>query len=174
MFARRFVGGLCLLAAAACSPQPPGASGQAAQTSTPPPSPAAAPTAEPLDPYVVMIGAERWGVIMDKALEGARAAAGIATVEKGDMFRADRALKSGAARLIELRNEVCGQELVTGEACILKDWPAWTREPPTDTTPIEEIQRRSDWLSLEMDPFTSAGCEAGRKASKDELFCSVE
>jgi hypothetical protein len=64
--------------------------------------------------------------------------------------------------------------LVTGAACNLGEWPGWTREPPTDKTPIEEIQRRSDWLSGQMDRFTSVGCEAGRKATGDELFCSVE
>jgi hypothetical protein len=73
-----------------------------------------------------------------------------------------------------LRNEACVKGLVIGAGCNLGDWPAWTREPPTDKTPIEEIQRRSDWLSGQMDPFTSVGCEAGRKATGDDLFCSVE
>ncbi|MFT3724898.1 MAG: hypothetical protein QM773_15110 [Hyphomonadaceae bacterium] len=158
----------------ACGPPPPAAPVQQAEKPPQPAAPAAAPS-EPLDPFVVMIGAERWGVIMDKALDGAReAVVPTAGVDESDMFRADRALKSGAARLIELRNQVCGQGLVTGDACVLKDWPAWTLEPPTDKTPIEEIQRRSDWLSGAMDPFTSAGCDAGRKATKDDLFCSVE
>ncbi len=173
MAARFLLAGLCLIALGSCGPQPPAAIQPNAEKPAAPP-PAATTASEPLDPFVVMVGAERWGVIMDKALEGAREAGGVAAADPGDMFRADRALKSGAARLIELRNQVCGQGLVTGEACIFKDWPEWTREPPTDKTPIDEIQRRSDWLSAAMDPFTSAGCEAGRKATKDELFCSVE
>jgi hypothetical protein len=172
MAARLAVAGLCLSVLSACSPQaPPAAPQQAGQT--PPAAPTATPS-EPLDPFVVMVDAERWSVIIDKALEGAREADGLGAVDKGDMFRADRALKSGAARLIELRNQVCGQGLVTGDACVLKDWPAWTQEPPTAETPIGEIQRRSDWLSEAMDPFTSAGCDAGRKATKDDMFCSVE
>ena len=131
--------------------------------------------AESLDPFVVMIDAERWGVIIDKARDGVRDAPGPEDAYfENEMYRADVALKSGAARLIELRNEACAKGLLTGAACELGDWPAWTREPPTDRTPIEEIQRRSDWLSEKMAPFTSVGCEAGRRATGDELFCSVE
>jgi hypothetical protein len=171
MVARLAAACLCVSVLVACSPQSPAPQPQQAEK---PVQPAASP-GEPLDPFVVMVGAERWGVIIDKAMDGAReAVVPSAGVDESDMFRADRALKSGAARLIELRNQVCGQGLVNGDACVLKDWPAWTLEPPTDKTPIAEIERRSDWLSAAMDPFTSAGCDAGRKATKDELFCSVE
>jgi hypothetical protein len=132
-------------------------------------------TREPLDPFVVMIGAERWGVIIDKARDGVREAPGPTDAFfENELYRADAALKSSAASLIELRNEACVKALVTGAACNLAEWPAWTHDPPTDRTPIEEIQRRSDWLSEQMDPFTSVGCEAGRKATGDDLFCSVE
>jgi hypothetical protein len=159
-----------LLALAACVPQEPQPAEQ------PPPSPPqdASPSA-PLDPFVVMIDAERWGVIIDRAMEGARMAAiPSADFDQSEMYRADAALKEGAAALIELRNRVCGQGLVTGDACQLRDWPEWTREPPTDQTPIEEIERRSQWLGEIMGPFTAAGCEEGRKATGEDLFCSVE
>lgn len=140
-----------------------------------PQQPVDAKRAEPPDPFVVMVDAERWGVIIDKAREGVREAPGPSeTYFDSEMYRADASLKSSAAELIALRNEACVKGLVTGAACNLGDWPAWTRDPPTDKTPIEEIQRRSDWLSAQMDPFTSAGCEAGRKATGDDLFCSVE
>ncbi|HEX5006829.1 MAG TPA: hypothetical protein VFV70_06930 [Hyphomonadaceae bacterium] len=140
-----------------------------------PQQPVEAARAEPLDPFAVMIDAERWGVIIDKAREGVREAPGPNETQfDNEIYRADASLKSSAAELIALRNEACVKGLVTGAACNLGDWPAWTREQPTDKTPIEEIQRRSDWLSAQMDPFTSAGCEAGRKATGDELFCSVE
>jgi hypothetical protein len=97
-----------------------------------------------------------------------------ADFDQSEMYRADAALKEGAAALIELRNRVCGQGLVTGDACQLRDWPEWTREPPTDQTPIEEIERRSQWLGEIMGPLTAAGCEEGRKATGEDLFCSVE
>jgi hypothetical protein len=139
------------------------------------PQPVDTARAEPLDPFVVMVDAERWGVIIDKAREGVHEAPGPADAYfENEMYRADASLKSSAASLIELRNEACVKALVTGAACNLGDWPAWTHEPPTDKTPIEEIQRRSDWLSGQMDPFTSVGCEAGREATGDDLFCSVE
>lgn len=145
----------------ACQPQPAPEQGVA--------------SGEPLDPFVVMIGAERWGVIIDRALEGVRAAPGPGEAWlENEMYRADLALKSGAANLIELRNEACAKKLVAETTCDLAEWPSWTREPPSGDTPIEEIQRRSDWLSEQMAPFTSAGCEAGREATGDDLFCSVE
>jgi hypothetical protein len=131
--------------------------------------------AEDLDPFVVMIGAERWTVILDRALEGAiEAPSTVPDLSDSDLYRTDAALKSGAAMLIELRNRVCSRGLLTGDACKLPDFPAWTREAPNATTPLAELDQRSGWLSEVMDPFTSAGCEAGRKATGDELFCSVE
>jgi len=129
---------------------------------------------EDLDPFIVMIGAERWTVILERALDGAIEATDANAIERTDLYRADAALKRGAAMVIELRNWVCGKGLVTGADCNLPEWPAWTRELPTGDTPIGEIDRRSGWLDEVMSPFTSAACEAGRKASGDELFCSVE
>jgi hypothetical protein len=149
-------------------------------SSPPPPPPApSAPEpspSEPLDPFVVMIGAERWEVILDRALEGiALAPDGPAVAETGsDLYRADAALKSGAARLLELRDQVCGKGLLSGEACRIPNWPSWTGEPPTANTPIEEIERRSQWLGEAMQPFTSVGCQVGRQATGEPLFCSVE
>jgi len=130
---------------------------------------------EPLDPFIVMIDAERWGVIIDRALDGVREAPGLDdTHVENEIYRADAGLKSGAANLIELRNQACAKGLVIGTGCELKDWPAWTLEAPTDKTPIGEIDRRSEWLSREMDRFTAAGCEAGRSATNDRQFCDVE
>jgi hypothetical protein len=141
----------------------------------PPQSQSADAASEPLDPFVVMIDAERWGVIIDKALAGIREAPGIDDAYlENEMYRADVALKSGAANLIELRNEACVKGLVAGADCELMDWPAWVLQPPNDKTPIEEIDVRSEWLSREMDRFTAAGCEAGRSATNDRQFCDVE
>jgi hypothetical protein len=163
MAIRRFLLALPLLAACQQAPQP-----QA------PVEPQAA--VEKLDPFVVMIDAERWGVILDKALEGVRETYNpeIEKLNEDEMFRADLSLKSSAAQLIQLRNEACAKRLVTGADCELRNWPAWPMEPPKTGVPIEEIQRRSDWLSEQMDRFAEAGCEAGRKATGEEQFCSVE
>ena len=75
---------------------------------------------------------------------------------------------------LELRNEICGKGLLKGDACKLPDFPAWTREPPSLDVTVQQIDERSQWLSAASDPFTSFGCEAGRAATKDDLFCSVE
>lgn len=130
---------------------------------------------EDLDPFIVMIGAERWTVILNRALEGAiQAPSAVPDISDSDLYRTDAALKSGAAMLIELRNRVCARGLLTGDACTLPEYPAWTREAPNATTPLAELDQRSAWLGEAMDPFTSAGCEAGRKATGDDMFCSVE
>jgi hypothetical protein len=142
---------------------------------TEPAAPAPVALAEPLDPFVVSIDAQRWGVIIDRAADGAREAPDSnPALDQSDMYRADAALKSAAARVIELRNTVCAKGLLSGDACILKDWPAWTLEPPTGDTPISVIDQRSQWLSTVMSPFTEVGCDAGRKVTQDDLFCSVE
>lgn len=160
------------LGAAGCSPQTP-APGQ--QASAPPAAEQQRGNTPPedLDPFVVMIGAERWTVILDKAIDGAIQAPD-AVAEQTELYRADAALKRGAAMVIELRNWVCGKGLVTGAQCTLPEWPAWTRELPTGDTPIDEIDRRSAWLDEVMAPFTGPACDAGRTASGDDLFCSVE
>jgi hypothetical protein len=131
---------------------------------------------EDLDSFVVMIGAERWTVLIDRAIEGSYEApeSPAAGVDLSDAYRADAALKRGAAMVIELRNEVCKRGLVTGETCKLPPWPAWTLEEPTDRTSLAELDRRSAWLSGVMEPYVSAGCDAGRKAADDDMFCSVE
>ena len=159
-----------VLMLAACQPQQRAAQQQPAAT---PPAEPAAPS-EPLDPFVVSIDAQRWSIIIDKALDGTRQASGADALYDNELFRADVALKSGAANLIELRNEICGKGLLTGDACKLSDFPAWTREPPALDVTVQQTDARSQRLSTASDPFTSVGCEAGRKATKDDLFCSVE
>lgn len=175
MFAKVAIATLLCSALIACSPQTPAAPVQEAATPQPAAEQQGNTPPEDLDPFVVMIGAERWTVILDKALEGAREAPDASAVaNETDLYRADAALKRGAAMVVQLRNQVCGKGLVTGAACNLPEWPAWTLEPPTGDTPIAEIDRRSGWLDTVMAPFTEAGCEAGRKATNDEMFCSVE
>lgn len=168
--------GFCLLGACKPSPQvPPVPTATPTETPAPTPTASVTPASEPLDPFLVMVGAERWGVIIDKAHEGAIEApeTDIALAEN-QVLRADMAVKDGAAALLELRNRICGKGLMKGDACVIKDWPAWASEPPTGDTPLAEIERRSDWLSTVMAPFTDLGCAEGRKASKDDMFCSVE
>lgn len=132
-------------------------------------------TAEALDPFVIGIEAQRWGVIIDKAQEGViEAPYTDAAHEESDALRIDTALKAGAAKLIVLRNDVCRRGLLPAHDCALDDWPDWTLEPPSTATPLKILNQRSSWLGETMERFTAIGCAAGKKASDDALFCSVE
>jgi hypothetical protein len=175
MRSRLITGVAAVILLAACGGEAPAPEPQQqAEAPAPRPEPQQGNTpAEDLDPFIVMIGAERWTVLLERAIDGAIQAPGPAE-DVGDLYRADAATKLGAAQVIELRNRVCTKGLVTGDACTLPDWPAWTRDMPTGATPIEEIDRRSGWLDEVMAPYVAAACEAGRMASADELFCSVE
>lgn len=130
---------------------------------------------EPPDPFVVMISAERWTVLLDKALEGTQQApepsAGIAET---DQARADRATKDGAAMLLRLRNALCAKGMLRGDDCLIRNWPAWASEPPNPDTPLAVIDARSSWLGEAMQAFVGKGCEAGEAAFMDDMFCSVE
>ncbi len=84
-------------------------------------TPASVAPEESLDPFSVAIDATRWGVIIDHARDG--------VIESGvdesgpandDILRADAALKSGAANLIILRNDVCRRGLLAGNDCQIR------------------------------------------------------
>ena len=96
--------GVLGIMAAGCSPQTP------AEPTAPEQQAAAPPAVEPqrgntppedLEPFVVMIGAERWTVILERAIEGAIAAEDANAIERTDLYRADaaRTRASGGAGL---------------------------------------------------------------------------
>jgi hypothetical protein len=152
------------IALAACQPAP--------QTPAAPPAGKPDASAEPLDPFVVMISAERWTVLLDKALEGTREAS--PSADETDQGRADRATRDGAAMLLTLRNQQCAKGLMKGDDCVIPNWPAWASEPPNPNTPLSVIDERSSWLGEVMQKYVDKGCETGKAALKDDMFCSVE
>lgn len=160
------------LALGACQPaaQPTAAAPPAAQ----PPAAQPDPNAEPLDPFVVMIGAERWTVLLDKALEGTREAPAPAAIDETDQSRADRATRDAAAMLLILRNQQCAKGHLKGDDCTIANWPAWASEPPNPNTPLATIDDRAGWVGETMQKYTDKGCELGKAALKDDMFCSVE
>jgi len=162
---------LAALALAACQP-PQAPQQQASQPQAPPPASQA--PAEPLDPFVVMTGAERWTVLLDKALEGTREAPSPSAVDETDQARADRATRDAAATLLVLRNRQCAKGLLSGDDCKIANWPAWASEPPDPNTPLATIDERSSWVGETMQKYVDKGCEAGKAALKDDMFCSVE
>ncbi len=169
-----FAVALAALALAGCQ-KPATPAPEAVAPTTPQSAAQPATGATQLDPFVVMVDAERWGVIIDRAMDGVRDAPDAdPSLSENDLLRSDVAVKTGAAELLRLRNRICAKGLLAGDACVIRDWPAWASEPPSAATPIEEIERRSAWLGEAMSVFTDIGCAAGRNATKDEMFCSVE
>lgn len=130
--------------------------------------------AERLDPFIIMIDAERWGVLIDRAMEAVHEHVPFTedTLEN-EVLRADRATKDGAIALLALRNEICGRGLIPAADCAL-DVPAWVHEAPTAATPLAVIDDRSQWLGTAMDKYVAYGCEQGRVRTGEDMYCSVE
>lgn len=166
-----FAGVVVMLAACAGTPEtapsPAGGTPVATQPTTPEP-------AEPLDPFDVVIAAERWGVLISMASDGVIESGAGEGASDDMVVRADRAVKDGAAAMVQLRNLVCARRLVEASECNIGPLPSWVFDPPSGATPLEEIARRSDWLGEAMGPFVDAGCRAAREGLGDELACSVE
>ncbi len=155
--------GLALAAAlAACAGGPPGAA-------------AAGP--EEADDFGLMIEAERYGVIIDRATEGAIEGQPATTLEEpSELERATRALHRAAHHLYALRAITCGSGLAGSQDCGPLPPPDWLGEPAGTVADAAEIRRRIDWLAEAMSPFVAAGCDAGQSRREEELphYCSVE
>lgn len=132
------------------------------------------PIDEEQNAFAVMVDATRLGILIDHAEEGALSLDQPEEVSKSDMERADEELKNAAARLIVLRNDVCQRGLVPRSECALGPMPAWTLAPPSGGASLAELSRRTKWLSARMERYVDAGCKAGVKTSREELYCSVE
>jgi hypothetical protein len=135
---------------------------------------AAAIEAERNDPFILMISAERYVVLIGLAQDGA----GTPSHDENatDMARATRATLEAARELYRLRDTVCGTDLITDEACGPLPPPAWLGASPLEVADADEINRRLEWLEGAMGPFLAAGCGAGdaRQGPDDPPFCSVE
>lgn len=135
---------------------------------------------DPIDPFTLAIDAERWTVMMDNASMGATAAAlekrPTGGYEERDMrYRIDFALRSGVRQLLALRDSLCVDERSTDVSCKRLELPGWVTDAPAPTlTSLEEFQARSDWMGEQIAPLVSIGCELGKNASNDEMFCAVE
>ncbi len=130
-----------------------------------------------IDLFTLVIDAERWGVMMDNAGYGATAFAMRETQPmRSDLFRLDYALRSGARQLIALRDGLCVDGLDAETTCVSLALPEWVLAAPDDVEGVSmaEYQARSDWLGEQAQPFIAAGCEAGRVATGEEMFCAVE
>lgn len=128
------------------------------------------------DVFNLVIETERWGVMIDNALSGGIAAAMAEAGEaRGEIYRVDYALRSGARQLIALRDSLCIDRISPEATCQPIELPDWVgAAPDVEGTSFAEYQARSQWLGEAIQPFVAAGCEAGRDATTDDMFCAVE
>jgi hypothetical protein len=169
------------LALAACQkpaekPAAPAATGVAASPAAPPIQQASATPAEPLDPFMVAIDAERWNVLLDRGIDATREGDGkkATPLDENDALRADLAVHDAVAKLLLLRNALCARGLAKDKTCALATLPAWVTEPPSAATPLQEIDNRIQWVGAAMSDLQEIGCEHGRAVSKDPQYCDVE
>lgn len=150
----------------------------AACVTAPPPQDAAS---DP-DPWALTIAAERYGVLIDRAFEGAvEGPPALTAPEEGDdedlRLRARAALHANVLGLYRLRALTCGSGLTGGDACGPAPAPDWLGEPHDAVVSWVEIDRRTQWLAAAAAPFIAAGCDAGDSRITDHgapRFCSVE
>lgn len=158
---------LALTALTACQTAP------AQEPEQTPAPPAAAEQQADIDMFTLAIEAGRWNAMLDRALEGARAAPADAADEDLSL-RIDRSLKAGVLDYIKLHNEICAKGLATGDDCALAILPPWIFDPPTSGIDPQTLQERSEWLGAVIGHVTSVGCKAGSEATGEERFCAVE
>ncbi|MCG8440346.1 MAG: hypothetical protein MI723_00915 [Caulobacterales bacterium] len=123
------------------------------------------------DLWALVIESERWGVLMDRAMDGI---ADAPAVEESDAARADAALRDGALQLFALRRRACAAGLVDADECGALAAPDWLGAPLEPPPSPAEIAGRSEWLGAAAQPFIAAGCAAGEARTGDAMFCAVE
>lgn len=134
----------------------------------------AAAEAERNDPFILMISAERYVVLLGLAQDGAGAPP--YEPDMDEMERATRATLEAARELYRLRASLCGTAAIAPEACGPLPPPDWLGASPLEIADADEINRRLDWLGEVMWPFVDAGCAAGDAGQGEDEppFCSVE
>jgi hypothetical protein len=130
------------------------------------------------DPFALMIDAGRAEILIERATDGlAGAKSSARQSEPSELRSATRSLRRAAAQLYALREEACESGHVGAERCGALPPPAWLGERADAVADIRELRRRIEWLQTAMEPFVTAGCDAGQARQKDEEeppFCSVE
>jgi hypothetical protein len=127
--------------------QPGSASGIAA-SSAPPAGQLGNTPPEDLDPFVVMIGAERW-TVLSTALESAIGAQRCPTSATASLSHRCRT-RARRSVLIGLRNRICSAAFSRATRALLNFRErVKCRTPP----PLAELDQRSAWLNELMDPF---------------------
>jgi hypothetical protein len=126
-----------------------------------------------IDSFDTVIETERWTVIMENALEGARLSQNQSPdLDEDDLIRIDRALRTGVRHLIMLRDELCMAGMEPEKSCQALEIPQWALLPPDRVTSLNEYTHRSQWLGNQIGDLSEIGCAAGKPF--DEYICAVE
>ncbi|MEM8919873.1 MAG: hypothetical protein AAGB25_00795 [Pseudomonadota bacterium] len=138
---------------------------------------------ETVDPWVLIIESGRWGVLIDRAREGAMLKSG-ADVEReeSDIQRIDDNLRFATLDLVRLRDVVCGEGVAAADdpVCAPIQLPYWVLAAPDYSVSLTELQARSDWVAEASSALVGVGCAAGEEAVSGTIegappgFCSVE
>jgi hypothetical protein len=141
-----------------------------AQTTTPP--------EDDQDAFILQIDVGRHFVLVDRALAGVGAKIPIVISELGG-FGADgadiwRGLRETARDGVFLKEIMCAKYLVGPRTCRAFKAPDWISAEPTPVPSIKQLRAYEEELSAMLDPYVEAGCKAGRRRTKDDMFCSVE
>lgn len=138
-----------------------------------------------IDPFYLMIEAERWQVMIENASsvfyaenEGLRPSDNnvvhrLSRTEEGFEYhvRADSALRNGVTGFVHLRRSYCEKEN-DSENCFPFELPEWMASETSPNLDLSTLQMRSDWLGETIQPLVDAICSNPSGDWRDE--CKVE
>ncbi|MEM6626731.1 MAG: hypothetical protein AAF719_08515 [Pseudomonadota bacterium] len=181
LISTRFLAAASALTLAACGDG--GAPDTDIAVSDPPSDVAETGEEDSVDPWVLIIESGRWGVLINRAREGAMLKSG-ADVEReeSDVQRIDDNLRFAALDLVRLRDVVCGEGVAAADdpVCAPIQLPYWVLAAPDYSISLNELQARSDWVAEASSALVGVGCKAGEEAVSGTIegappgFCSVE
>lgn len=130
------------------------------------------------DPFILQVDIGRQAVFIERALNALGDELPIVRADgPEDPQRADalwRSLRETGREGAILKALYCARRLVPAADCRRARPPAWISADPEPLPSLPALRAHLDELVVFIDPFVRRGCELGRRARKDELYCSVE
>ena len=130
------------------------------------------------DAFILQIDVGRHGVLVGRALEGMGVNIPYVLSENGgigadgvDIWRGLREIGRDGLFLKEI---ACAKGLVGPKRCARFKAPTWISAEPTPVPSLVTLRTYEEELGAALAPFVDAGCAAGRRRAKDDMFCSVE
>jgi hypothetical protein len=129
------------------------------------------------DAFILQIDVGRHSVLVDRALDGAGAKIPYLLAESG-VGSAEpeiwRGLRETARDGVVLKEIVCAKGLVAQQTCRAFKAPNWISAEPSPTPLLKQLRTYEEELATAIGPFVAAGCKAGVRRTKDDMFCSIE